>query len=153
MIIMVDKEISDKIFQFTGQFCYEYSWLKAQQFTVSGILLKWVLPPKKETSSPIFIMAIFKKIFADLMCHITREYAGKKIEWFLNVFTVNNHEYFNLMKINNSYFSHKSGPVINKLKPKIYFQAKYDFLDNFLLDHCATERLFRSFHEIGWTVQ
>ena len=50
-----------------------------------GVLPKWVLPPQKEISSPIFKMAILKKIFGDLMSHIIREYAGKKIKWFLNV--------------------------------------------------------------------
>ena len=30
-------------------------------------------------------MAIFSKFFGDLMTHITREYAGKKIKSFLNV--------------------------------------------------------------------
>ena len=39
-------------------------------------------------------------------------------------------------KIKNIYFSHKSGrqwPVMHKLKPMIFFQTRYDFLDNFLL--------------------
>jgi hypothetical protein len=30
-------------------------------------------------------MAIFSKFFGDLMSHIIREYAGKKIKLFLNV--------------------------------------------------------------------
>ena len=39
-------------------------------------------------------------------------------------------------KLKNSYFSHISRlqwPVMDKLKPMIYFQTKSDFLDNFLL--------------------
>ena len=39
----------------------------------------------KETSCHIFKMAIFSKFFGDLMTHITREYAGKKMKSFLNV--------------------------------------------------------------------
>ena len=45
-----------------------------------GVLPKWVLPPQKETSSPIYQMAIFKKLFGDLMSYIIREYAGKKMK-------------------------------------------------------------------------
>ena len=32
-----------------------------------------------------FKLPIFSKFFGDLMSHIIREYAGKKIKWFLNV--------------------------------------------------------------------
>ena len=54
---------------------------------------KWVLPPQKEINSHIFKMAIFKKIFGDLMSHIIREYAGKKNKIFFECFTINNCEY------------------------------------------------------------
>ena len=46
---------------------------------------KWVLRPQKEISCHIFKMAILTKFFDNLMNHITREYAGKKIKLFLNV--------------------------------------------------------------------
>ena len=50
-----------------------------------AVLPKLILPSMKETSCHIFKMAIFSKIFGDLMTHITREYAGKKMKSFLNV--------------------------------------------------------------------
>ena len=40
--------------------------------------------PQKEISCHIFKMAILTKLFGDLMNHIIREYAGKKIKLFLN---------------------------------------------------------------------
>ena len=43
------------------------------------------MTPQKEISCQIFKMAIFSQFFVDLMSHIKREYAGKKIKWFLNV--------------------------------------------------------------------
>ena len=46
---------------------------------------KSVLTPQKEISCHIFKMAILTKFFDDLMNHITRKYAGKKIRSFLNV--------------------------------------------------------------------
>ena len=46
---------------------------------------KWVLRPQKEISCHIFKMAILTKFFDDLINHITREYAGKKMKFFLNV--------------------------------------------------------------------
>ena len=49
------------------------------------VLPKWVLPPQKEISCHIFKMAMFSKFFGDLMTHLIREYAGKKIFYFFNV--------------------------------------------------------------------
>ena len=46
---------------------------------------KWILDPQKEISCHIFKKAILTKFFDDLMNHITREYAGKKMKLFLNV--------------------------------------------------------------------
>ena len=46
---------------------------------------KSVLIPQKEINCHIFKMAILTKFFDDLINHITREYAGKKMKLFLNV--------------------------------------------------------------------
>ena len=46
---------------------------------------KSVLRPQKEISGHIFKVPILTKFFDDLMNHITREYAGKKMKLFLNV--------------------------------------------------------------------
>jgi hypothetical protein len=46
---------------------------------------KWVLAPQKKISCHIFKMAILTKFFDDLMNHLSREYAGKKMKLFLNV--------------------------------------------------------------------
>ena len=60
-----------------------FSCLKMQYFR--AVLPKLILPCIKETSCHIFKMAFFSKFFGDLITHITREYAGKKIKSFLNV--------------------------------------------------------------------
>ena len=46
---------------------------------------KWVLRHQKKISCHIFKMAILTKFFDDLMNHIVREYAGEKMNLFLNV--------------------------------------------------------------------
>ena len=53
------------------------------------------MTPQKEIGCHIFKMAIISKFFLDLMDHIIRKYAGKKMKYFLNVsrFTINNCEY------------------------------------------------------------
>ena len=62
----------------------KFFWcLKTHHFR--AISPKWVLSPQREISCHIFKMAILTKFFDDLMNHITREYAGKKVEIFLNV--------------------------------------------------------------------
>ena len=57
--------------------------LKVHNFR--AILPKWFFTPQKEISCHIFKMVILTKFFDDLMNHITREYAGKKMKLFLNV--------------------------------------------------------------------
>ena len=49
-----------------------------------GKIPKYVLTPQKKTSCHIFNMAIFSKLFGDIISHIIRWNAGKKINWFLN---------------------------------------------------------------------
>ena len=49
-----------------------------------GKIPKYVLTPQKETSSPIFKIAIFSKFFGNFMSHIIRLNAGKRIKHFLN---------------------------------------------------------------------
>ena len=62
----------------------KFFWcLKMHHFR--AISPKWVLSPQKEISCHIFKMAILTKFFDDLMNHITREYAGKKMKIFLYV--------------------------------------------------------------------
>ena len=51
----------------------------------SGVLPKLVLLPQMEISCHIFKLAIFSKFFGDLMSHSVREYAGKEMQQFLNV--------------------------------------------------------------------
>ena len=51
----------------------------------SGVLPKRVLLHQMEISCHIFKLDIFSKFFGDLMSHIIREYAGKEMEYFLNV--------------------------------------------------------------------
>ena len=57
--------------------------LKMRHFR--AISPKWVLRPRKKISWHIFKMAILTKFFDDLMNHIVREYAGEKMNLFLNV--------------------------------------------------------------------
>ena len=53
---------------------------------------KWVLTPQKKTSYHIFEMDIFSNFFGDVMSHIIRQNAGKKIntisELFINEFLI-----------------------------------------------------------------
>ena len=51
----------------------------------SGVLPKLVLLPQMEISCHIFKLAIFSKMFGDLMKHIIMEYADKEIKYFLYV--------------------------------------------------------------------
>ena len=59
------------------------SCLKMHHFRV--ISPNSILTPQREISCHIFKMAILTKFFNDLMNHIAREYAGKKMKPFLNV--------------------------------------------------------------------
>ena len=60
-----------------------FPYLKIHHFR--AISPKWVLAPHKEISCHISKMPILTKFFDDLMNHITREYAGKKVKLYLNV--------------------------------------------------------------------
>ena len=60
-----------------------FPFLKMHHFR--AISPKWVLRPQKKISCHIFKMAILTKFFDDLMNHIIREYAGEKMNLFLNV--------------------------------------------------------------------
>ena len=61
----------------------KFPCLKMQHFR--AISPRWILTPQKEISCHIFKMVILTKFFDDLMNHITREYAGKKMKIFLKV--------------------------------------------------------------------
>ena len=71
-----------------------FSWLKMHHFR--GKIPKQVLTPQKKTSCHTFKMTIFSKFFVDVMTHIIRENAGKRMKYFLN---------FSLIKIVNLLWS------------------------------------------------
>ena len=60
-----------------------FSCLKMHHFR--AILPNSILTTQKEISCHIFKMAILTKFFGDIIDHITREYAGKKMTLILNV--------------------------------------------------------------------
>ena len=51
-----------------------------------------VLTPQWKTSCHIFKMAIFSKFFVDVMTHIIKDNAGKRIKLFLELFINKNYE-------------------------------------------------------------
>ena len=59
---------------------------------LGGISPKCDLTPQKETGYYIFKMTIFSKFFGNVMTHIIRENAGKRIKYFFELFINKNFE-------------------------------------------------------------
>ena len=56
-----------------------FPWINISMTNQAFFSPKWVLPPQKKNTSHIFKIDIFSKFFGDVMSHIIRWNAGKKI--------------------------------------------------------------------------